>query len=92
MFEDLAEFAIGPWGLAAAAACAVSCTDRGRSFAKTATRYIVRAWYSASEKSAEMFADIKEQTDDLIAEVKSERAANQNGTKHSNPKSKQEKT
>lgn len=92
MFEDFAEFAVGPWGFAVIAVYAASRTDKGRTLLRTAARNVAKVCYSVSEKGAHMFAEFKEEADDLIAEVKSEKAGKpSSGSKRSNSKTKQPK-
>lgn len=61
-----------PWTLAAVL---LFGTEFGRKVLKTAGKEVIRAGLLASDKVKEMVAEIKEEADDLVAEVQAERKA-----------------
>ena len=59
-----------PWTLAAVLLLG---TNGGRKLLKTASKEVVRAGLVVSDKVKEIVAEVKEEADDLVAEVQAER-------------------
>jgi hypothetical protein len=91
MFEDLAELVIGPWGLAAVALFAASKTDKGRDLIRKGARNVIKGWFVVSDKASALREELKEYSDDLIAEVKAERNGSDTKTSATSHKKKAEK-
>lgn len=70
MFEDLLEAAFGPWGLAAVALVAF---PGGRKLLRPVAKEAIRAGLIVSDKMKVLVAEVKEETQDILAEVNSER-------------------
>lgn len=63
---------MGPWGIAAIALLGATTTDGGRKLLRSAAKSAIRAGLIVKEKSSTVIGDLKEQFDDVIAEVKAE--------------------
>ncbi len=59
-----------PWTLAAVLLLG---TNGGRKLLKTASKEVIRAGLVVSDKVKEIAAEVKEEADDLVAEVQAER-------------------
>ncbi|MBX9722292.1 MAG: hypothetical protein K2X81_12905 [Candidatus Obscuribacterales bacterium] len=59
-----------PWALAA---LLLLGTAGGRKMVKSASKEVIRAGLVVSDKVKELVAEVKEETDDLVAEVQAER-------------------
>jgi hypothetical protein len=75
---DLKAVIKSPWTLAA---ILLLGTSGGRKLVKTASKEVIRAGLVASDKIKELVAEVKEEADDLVAEVQAERAGKQLATK-----------
>jgi hypothetical protein len=65
---------MGPWGIAAIALIGATTTDGGRKLLRSATKNVIKAGLIVKEKSSSVLGELKEQFDDVIAEVKAETA------------------
>ncbi|HEY9682072.1 MAG TPA: hypothetical protein V6C86_10880 [Oculatellaceae cyanobacterium] len=84
MFETILKGLSGRWGMLA---LVLALTPTGRKLTKTAVKELVRAGVTASEKIKELTDEIKEEGYEIIAEIKEERNAEENGAaKGSNSK------
>ena len=79
MFEDIAEVALGPLGLALAAALMI---PDGRKFLRKAAKVVVHAGLVASDCFQEAISEAKERTEKLIEEVKAESEDGAKNHKH----------
>lgn len=70
MFSDLKGALKSPWALAA---LLLFGTNGGRKLLKQAGKEAIRAGLVVSDKVKEIAAEIKEEADDLVAEVQTER-------------------
>jgi hypothetical protein len=75
MFEELLEFVLGPVGIVAALTLG---TKPGRQLLRDVTKQAIKAGMVFSEQAQEVAAELKETTEDIVAELKSER----NGETH----------
>lgn len=66
---------MGPWGIAAIALIGATTTEGGRKLLRTAAKGVIKAGLVVKEKSQTVIGEIKEQFDDVIAEVKAETQA-----------------
>jgi hypothetical protein len=73
MLEEIWETAFGPWGIAAVVLLAV---PGSRKALKTVAKEAVRAGLTISEGVKDLVSEIKEEADDVVAEVKAERKHN----------------
>jgi hypothetical protein len=71
MFETIFKGLTGRWGILA---LLVAMTPTGRKFAKAAAREAIRAGIVATDKVKEIAAEIKEESGDIVAELREERA------------------
>lgn len=76
MFESIWKGLSGRWGMLA---LVLALTPTGRKITKTAVKEIVRAGVTAGEKIKELTDEIREESNDIIAEIKEERSAEGNG-------------
>jgi hypothetical protein len=72
---DLKEALKSPWTLAA---LLLFGTNTGRKVLKTASKEVIRAGLVATDKVKEIVAEVKEEADDLVAEVQAERKSHNN--------------
>jgi hypothetical protein len=73
---------MGPWGMAAIALIGATTTDGGRKLLRAAAKNAIRAGLMVKEKSSAVLGELKEQFDDVIAEVKAEATADNAGDNH----------
>jgi len=69
---DWKEALKSPWTLAAVLLLG---TNGGRKLLKTASKEVIRTGLVVSDKVKELVAEVKEEADDLVAEVQAERKA-----------------
>ncbi len=67
---DWKEALKSPWAIAA---LLLFGTNGGRKLLKSASKEVVRAGLVVSDKVKEIVAEVKEEADDLVAEVQAER-------------------
>ena len=67
---DLKDVVKSPWTLAAVLLLG---TNGGRKLIKTASKEVIRAGMVVSEKVKGVVAEVREEADDLVAEVQAER-------------------
>ena len=70
MLEELWELATGRWGLAALVLIAL---PGGRKALRTVAKEAIRAGLTVSEGAKDLYAEIKEEAADVVAEVQAER-------------------
>jgi hypothetical protein len=70
MWSELKEAVKSPWLLAG---FLILGTQGGRKLVRNATKEAVRAGLVVSDKVKEIVAEVKEEADDLVAEVQAER-------------------
>lgn len=73
---DLKDALKSPWTLAA---LLLFGTNTGRKMLKTASKEVIRAGLVVSDRVKEVVAEVREEADDLVAEVQAER---KNNSKH----------
>lgn len=76
---DLKDALKSPWTLAA---LLLFGTNTGRRMLKTASKEVIRAGLVVSDKVKEVVAEVKEEADDLVAEVQAERKTNNKALAH----------
>lgn len=76
MFADLKDAFRSPWALVG---LLLVGTNGGRKLLKSASKEVVRAGLVVSDKMKEIVAEVKEEADDLVAEVQAERKENAKG-------------
>lgn len=70
--EDILKALGGKWGLLAVAAVAL---PGGRKLLRSAAKEVIRAGLVVTENVKELAGEIKEEANDVVAEVKAERAS-----------------
>ncbi len=88
MFETIFKGLTGRWGILA---LLVAMTPTGRKFAKAAAREAIRAGIVATDKVKEIAAEIKEESGDIVAELREERARTIDNNGLGNGKTKSQK-
>jgi hypothetical protein len=88
MFETIFRGLTGRWGILA---LLVAMTPTGRKFAKAAAREAIRAGIVATDKVKEIAAEIKEESGDIVAELREERARTIDNNGLGNGKTKSQK-
>jgi hypothetical protein len=72
MFEELAEIALGPWGIAILIAIGASRTDEGRKALRKTAKAAIRGGMYLAEKGKELAADVKSGATEVVAEAEAE--------------------
>lgn len=75
---DLKDALKSPWTIAAVLLLG---TNTGRKILKTASKEVIRTGLLVSDKVKEVVAEVKEEADDLVAEVQAERKSKTIGAK-----------
>ncbi len=75
------EAVTGPWGLAAVLLLAI---PDGRKALKSVTKNAIRAGFVISEGAKDLIAEVKEEANEMVVEVKAER---KHSEKHASQKS-----
>jgi hypothetical protein len=65
---------MGPWGIALALLLGATMTEGGRKALRNATKQVIKAGYQLSDKSSSVIGELKEKTNDMIAEVRAEQS------------------
>ncbi|MDR3613940.1 MAG: DUF5132 domain-containing protein [Candidatus Obscuribacterales bacterium] len=73
MFEELFGALTGKWGIAALVLLALPAS---RKAVRTVAREAVRAGIAVGEGAKDLYAELKEEASDVVAEVKAERHQN----------------
>lgn len=79
MFEEVVGALTGKWGIAALVLLALPAS---RKAVRTVAREAVRAGIAVSEGAKDLYAELKEEANDVVAEVKAERHQNHKSAAH----------
>jgi len=72
MFEELAEIALGPWGIAILIALGASRTNGGRKALRQTAKTAIHGGFYLADKGKEMITDVKSSASEVVAEAEAE--------------------